>query len=57
MLWHAPAARTLDRYGHLFGDELDTVADRLDEAARAPRMPPVCPEAKIADLRDRRSDR
>ena len=25
---------TLDLYGHLFGDDLDTVADRLD-AARA----------------------
>ena len=25
---------TLDRYGHLFGDELDAVADRMD-AARA----------------------
>lgn len=34
MLGHASAAMTLDRYGHLFGDELDAVADRLD-AARA----------------------
>jgi integrase len=34
MLGHASAAMTLDRYGHLFGDELDAVADRL-EAARA----------------------
>ncbi len=31
---HASAAMTLDRYGHLFGDELDAVADRMD-AARA----------------------
>ena len=23
---------TLDRYGHLFGDELDAVADRMDAA-------------------------
>ena len=31
MLGHASATLTLDRYGHLFGDELDTVADRLDQ--------------------------
>jgi len=30
MLGHASATLTLDRYGHLFGDELDGVADRLD---------------------------
>jgi integrase len=34
---HASAAMTLDRYGHLFGDELDAVADRMD-AARADWM-------------------
>lgn len=34
MLGHAKAAMTLDLYGHLFGDELDAVADRLN-AARA----------------------
>jgi len=34
MLGHASAAMTLDRYGHLFGDELDAVADRM-AAARA----------------------
>jgi integrase len=33
MLGHASATVTLDRYGHLFPDELDAVADRLDEAA------------------------
>ncbi len=32
-LGHAIATITLDRYGHLFGDELDAVADRLDAAA------------------------
>jgi len=31
MLGHASATLTLDRYGHLFGDELDSVADRLDQ--------------------------
>jgi integrase len=34
MLGHASAAMTLDRYGHLFDDELDAVADRMS-AARA----------------------
>jgi integrase len=34
MLGRSSATLTLDRYGHLFGDELDAVADRLD-AARA----------------------
>ena len=34
MLGHASATLTLDRYGHLFPDELDAVADRLDVAAR-----------------------
>jgi integrase len=37
MLGHASAAMTLDRHGHLFGDELDAVADRMD-AARADWM-------------------
>jgi hypothetical protein len=27
---HASAAMTLDRYGHLYPDELQGVADRLD---------------------------
>jgi integrase len=34
MLGHASATLTLDRYGHLFPDELDAVALRLDEAVR-----------------------
>jgi integrase len=32
MLGHSSATLTLDRYGHLFGDELDSIADRLDDA-------------------------
>lgn len=34
MLGHASAAMTLDVYAGLFGDDLDTVADLLDAAAR-----------------------
>src|SRR5262245_48884139 len=35
MLGHASATLTWDRTGHLYPDELDAVADRIDEAARA----------------------
>jgi integrase len=31
MLGHATATMTLDLYGHLYGDRLDEVADRMDE--------------------------
>jgi integrase len=34
MLGHASATMTLDVYAGLFGDDLDTVADLLDQAAR-----------------------
>ncbi len=34
MLGHSTATLTLDLYGHLFGDELDGVANRLDAAVR-----------------------
>jgi integrase len=37
MLGHKSATVTLDQYGHLFGDDLDTVADRLDARAREVR--------------------
>jgi len=35
MLGHASAALTLDRYGHLFPGQAQSVADRLDEMARS----------------------
>lgn len=41
MLGHASAAMTLDVYAGLFGDDLDAVADRLDEAAREARADSV----------------
>lgn len=37
MLGHKSATVTLDQYGHLFGDDLDAVADRLDVQARTAR--------------------
>jgi len=41
MLGHASAAMTLDVYAGLFGDDLDAVADRLDQAAAASRADQV----------------
>jgi hypothetical protein len=35
MLGHATASMALDLYGHLFPDQLDDVADRLDVIGRA----------------------
>jgi integrase len=43
MLGHASASMTLDRYGHLLGDELDAVAERLDVAARDALVPLCAP--------------
>ena len=37
MLGHKSATVTLDQYGHLFGDDLDIIADRLDVQARTAR--------------------
>jgi integrase len=37
LLGHKSAVLTLDRYGHLFPDDLDTVADAFDSAADAVR--------------------
>lgn len=53
MLGHASAAMTLDVYAGLFGDDLDAVADRLDEAAaraRADYLRTVTAETDIRPL-------
>lgn len=50
MLGHASAAMTLDVYAGLFGDDLDAVADRLDEAAaraRADSLRTPAPEPAV----------
>jgi integrase len=49
MLGHASATLTLDRYGHLFADELDAVADRLDHALRQTGVYRMCNEAELRD--------
>lgn len=36
LLGHKTAALTLDRYGHLYGDDLDAVADAFDAAVKTP---------------------
>ncbi len=56
MLGHASAAVTLDRYSHLFGDELDAVAERLDAAARE-HVPRMCPTPSVVHLTERRANR
>jgi integrase len=48
MLGHASATLTLDRYGHLFPDELDHVAMRLDEAARQAGVYKTCTDGDLA---------
>jgi integrase len=50
MLGHKDAAMTLNRYGHLFGDRLDVVADAMDaarSAALGSRVLPVSPKPEL----------
>lgn len=44
MLGHSSAALTLDRYGHLMPGQAEAVAARLDQLARAARVPEVTEE-------------
>jgi integrase len=58
MLGHASAAMTLDVYAGLFADELDAVAERLDDARSkvvAAAVPYACPKADVVDLESRRA--
>jgi integrase len=55
MLGHASAAMTLDVYSGLFEDDLDTVAEHLDAAARGARVPVPCPEATVVSLTQRQT--
>lgn len=50
MLGHKSATMTLDLYGHLFADQLDEVAERLDAAARAADVYPLCTCADVVPL-------
>jgi hypothetical protein len=46
----ASAAMTLDVYAGLFGDDLDAVADRLDEAAAKARADYLRTQGSHADV-------
>jgi integrase len=50
LLGHASAAMTLDVYSGLFDDDLDAVADRLDEAAVRARADPVRTDRTVSYL-------
>lgn len=50
MLGHASAALTLDRYGHLLPGQAQSVADRLDEQARAAKPAVIALPAPITRL-------
>ena len=52
MLGHASATLTLDHYGHLFADELDDVAARLDDAMRDSDVVPMWSQADPAFFGD-----
>jgi len=49
MLGHKSATMTLDLYGHLFPDQLDEVADRMDAAARS-HVYPLCTRAPATPI-------
>ena len=57
MLGHASAAMTLNVYADLFEDDLDQVADRLDQAATrgADQMRTAGSPETVVDLLKRRS--
>jgi integrase len=50
MLGHASAAMTLDVYAGLFGDDLDAVAERLDQAAAKARADYLRTQGAAADV-------
>jgi hypothetical protein len=45
-LGHKTATMTLDQYGHLFPDDLDDVADKMDHLVSG--VPKMCPQRKQA---------
>jgi hypothetical protein len=49
-LGHKSASITLDRYGHLFPEELDHLADRLNRLHAEASVYPACTDASVAAL-------
>jgi hypothetical protein len=54
MLGHGSAQITLDRYSHLFDDDLETLADRTDARYGAAQVRPKHDSGDILDLDQRR---
>jgi integrase len=53
-LGHKSASITLDRYGHLFPEELDHLADRLDRLHAQAAVYPACTDASVTPLEERK---
>ena len=49
-LGHKSASITLDRYGHLFPEELDHLANRLDRVHAEAAVYPACTDAPVAGI-------
>jgi integrase len=49
-LGHKSASIILDRYGHLFPEELDHLAERLDQLHAEAGVYPACTDAPVAAL-------
>jgi integrase len=49
-LGHKSASITLDRYGHLFPEELDHLTDRLDRVHAQAGVHPACTDGAVAAL-------
>gem|GEM_PF-2731689 len=49
-LGHKSASITLDRYGHLFPEELDHLTDRLDRLHAQAGVHPACTDGAVAAL-------
>jgi len=54
MLGHASAQITLDRYSHLYEDDLEDLADSMDARYGAAQVRPKPESRDIVDLNERR---
>jgi integrase len=54
MLGHSSAQITLDRYSHLFDDDLETLADNMDARYGAAQEPPKPDSGDVVDLEEKK---
>ncbi|MCZ6506289.1 MAG: hypothetical protein O6834_10005, partial [Actinobacteria bacterium] len=54
MLGHSSAQITLDRYTHLFDDDLDELADSMDARYGAAQVRPKPESGEVLDLDEKR---